>query len=90
MGRLEITVKYERVLRVAEGRRLYAWCAVCGGEAEVVTPEEAALLLGVSSRTVYRRVEAGEFHSSETAEGLLRVCLDSIIGRKRWGPAAPS
>jgi len=42
------------------------------------TPEEAAVLTHVSTRTIYRRVEAGRVHFTETAEGLLLVCLNSI------------
>jgi len=42
--------------------------------------KEAAVLSGVSVRTVYRRVEAGKVHFLETPLGALRVCLHSLLG----------
>ncbi len=38
------------------------------------------MLANVSSRTIYRRVEAGEMHYTETEEGLLLVCANSLEG----------
>ena len=43
------------------------------------TPGQAALISGLSSREVYHRVEVGEVHFMETVEGLLLVCLDSLL-----------
>jgi len=45
---------------------------------QMLTPDQAATLGNVSSRTIYRRVEAGEMHYMETAEGHLLVCANSI------------
>ena len=44
----------------------------------MLTPDQAATIARVSSRTIYRRVEAGEMHYMETAEGHLLVCANSI------------
>jgi predicted site-specific integrase-resolvase len=44
----------------------------------MVTADDAATIAKVSSRTIYRRVEAGETHYTETAEGRLLVCTNSI------------
>jgi hypothetical protein len=52
-------------------------CAACG-ETEFVTPETAAVLAGVNTRSVYRLVEAGRLHFLETPEGFLLVCLRSL------------
>jgi len=41
--------------------------------------DEAAILARTDSRTIFRLVETGRLHSSETAEGLLMVCLDSLF-----------
>ncbi len=43
------------------------------------TPGQAALISGLSSRDVYHRVEVGAVHFTETVEGLLLVCLDSLL-----------
>jgi excisionase family DNA binding protein len=39
------------------------------------TPEEAAAMMKVSQRTIYRWVEAGRIHFRETENGNLLVCL---------------
>jgi excisionase family DNA binding protein len=44
----------------------------------MLTADEAATIAKVSSRTIYRRVEAGEMHYTETAEGRLLVCANSL------------
>jgi hypothetical protein len=53
-------------------------CAACGAPAVMITPEEAAALARVSTRTVYRWVEAGLVHIEESADGPLFVCLSSL------------
>lgn len=48
---------------------------------KMVTPEAAAVVAGVSTRTVYRWVEAGKIHFAETPAGLVLVCLNSLLKR---------
>ena len=82
--RTEVTVETSRLIAI-KGRRLSAAvdCPLCGPAAEMVTLDEAALLAGVSSRALWHWVEAGKLHCRETAEGLLRVCLRSLLDLKR-------
>jgi hypothetical protein len=47
----------------------------------MIAPEEAMAVAGVSSREIYRWVEAGRVHFLETSEGFLLICLDSLPGR---------
>ena len=77
--RIEITVETERLL-LTRGRRvsLTAWCPACGGRVLMLPAEEAARLSGVSARTIYRRVEGGQLHYTETPEGDLLICCDSL------------
>lgn len=75
----EITIETEQVTivrRQAEG--VESWGDGCSAIVRMVTPEQAALLTHISARTIYRRVEAGELHFTETPEGLLLICLDSL------------
>ena len=44
--------------------------------------EEAAAVAGVSTRVIYRLIEAGAIHYIETPAGLLRVCLNSVLRLK--------
>ena len=75
----EITVETQRMLVVSRPRRVIARCAMCGGPAEMVTVDEAAILARVNSRTIFRRVEDERLHSTETSEGLLLICLNSLF-----------
>jgi excisionase family DNA binding protein len=53
-------------------------CVRCAKPSGMITPEEAAALCEVSTRTVYRWLETGAIHFSETVgEGLL-ICLSSL------------
>ena len=78
--RTEITLKTERTISIKSSRALTALCEPCGREVQMFTPGQAALISGLSSREVYHRVEMGEVHFMETVEGLLLVCLDSLLG----------
>lgn len=53
-------------------------CEPCGGQVRMVTADVAAILSGVSPRSIYRRVETGEVHYTETPDGLLLICANSI------------
>ena len=62
------------------GRRgtVASWCRECGARVQMLTAEEAARFAGTSTRMIYRRVEAGEIHYLETADGGLLVCARSV------------
>jgi len=76
--RTEITIETERMLFISSPRRVFSWCTTCGAQTEMVPVDEAAILRRVDSRTIFRWVEAELVHSSETANGLLLICLNSI------------
>ena len=77
--RSEITIETERTLIIRRARNPeMQWCATCQQNVAMVSAEEAALIARVSSRTIYRRVESGDLHFSETPDGLLRICPRSL------------
>jgi hypothetical protein len=41
--------------------------------------EEAVAVASVSSRSIHRRAECGTLHYRETPEGLLLICLNSLL-----------
>lgn len=55
------------------------WCLDCAEIVKALSAEEAAVALGLSSRAIYRQVEAGRFHFTESPTGLLRICLNSFL-----------
>ncbi len=80
--RTEITVEEQiRIIR-RSGVSAQIACAECGSEV-MVKPDDAALALGVSARTIYRWVEEGKIHFREDAAGALVVCPRSILEQVR-------
>jgi hypothetical protein len=78
--RIEITVERQRILLVKRRNPSPPiWCEVCTGHPLMLTLDEAARLLRMSERDIYRRVEARQVHFVETAEGRLYVCGSSLL-----------
>jgi hypothetical protein len=82
--RTEITLETDRLLVVSSRKRFAAWCDSCQTNVEMTSVDEAALLGGITSRTLFHWVEAGQVHAGETANGLLLICLNSLLS---GGPA---
>lgn len=75
----EVTVETEQIVIIRRPTGgVQTWCVDCSAIVRMVTPEEAALLTHVTTRTIYRLAEAGELHFTETSEGVLLLCLDSL------------
>ena len=53
-------------------------CDRCTEPSGLITPDEAAALCDVSTRTIYRWLETGAIHFSETASEGLLICLSSL------------
>ena len=77
--RVEIIVEKYRVLTIAT-RRISAagWCTQCGFKVRMVTAEDASRIAKVTPRTIYRWAETGQLHFTESQEGLLLICLESL------------
>ncbi|MGA9994406.1 MAG: hypothetical protein WBP93_03275 [Pyrinomonadaceae bacterium] len=58
---------------------IQCWCNWCETEVAMTSVDNAALLSGTSSRSVYRQVESGEVHFTEMTGGLLLICLNSLL-----------
>lgn len=77
--RAKITIETERILRIRERefeRRVN--CDQCAETVVLLTVDEAARIAQVSSRAIYRLVEAGKIHFIETNEALLLICFNSL------------
>jgi hypothetical protein len=82
--RTEKTVEIHEfyAIRNASGS-LPALCADCPtADAIMLAPEQAAGLAHVTTRMIYRWVEIGAIHYTETTNGLLLVCVRSIVATK--------
>ena len=76
--RTEITVKtHRRFIVNRRSSRFVARCEKCGEMVEMVMPDEAAAIVGISSRAIYRAIESEEIHFIETAQ--IFVCHKSLL-----------
>ena len=80
--RTEIIVETERIIVVpSPATSVRAWCETCCDQVEMVTPEQAATLIQVTPRVVYRWVEAQLLHFIEEPDGRVLICLNSLYGQ---------
>ena len=68
------------IYRPCGKRPLPVWCEACARPVQMVTPEEAAAIAGLSARHIYRQAEAARLHFTETPAGALLICLNSVRG----------
>ncbi|MFL6210418.1 MAG: hypothetical protein ACJ74W_16295 [Pyrinomonadaceae bacterium] len=82
--RTKIVVETERLLVVRSRRGGgESWCAECGAAVRLIGLDEAAIVSGQSQREIVRCVEAGSLHFTESARGVLRLCLNSLLAEVR-------
>jgi hypothetical protein len=83
MGRrTEIRIETHRRLIVRQfGGSVKGWCNDCRAEVWLITPSEAAAVVGETSRIIYQWLEHGKLHFSEELEVLL-ICAESLMHEK--------
>jgi len=54
------------------------WCPVCREEVGMILAEKAAVVCQCSRRRIYRWVEDGDLHYTETLDGEVLVCGRSL------------
>ena len=79
----EITVETrQRISLRGRGQRVIwcraVWCNNCAATVGMYLPEHAAVLSRTTPREIYKRVESGDVHFVETAEGELFICCNSL------------
>ena len=55
------------------------WCSLCQANVESFTPDEAALILGVSPSCIYQKIADGTVHALEETGKHLLVCSNSLL-----------
>lgn len=55
------------------------WCEDCEELAGMVGPEEAVALAAFRLQAVYRALEPSQLHYIESPDGLLHVCVNSLL-----------
>jgi len=74
----EITVERDEFLVIKRVGRRFVWCSECGRETQTMTLEEAMTFAGVSRAIFPVWVRTGGIHLTETAEGRLSICVNSL------------
>ena len=76
----EITVETERVLVIRRRyRAVEEWCDGCGDSVLMIRPDQAAQVSGKSLRAIFNEVEAAALHFLERPDGMLLICLNSLL-----------
>lgn len=75
---MQLTVETSETLFVRLAHRGVS-CAVCGRDAQMLSPDAAAAITGLSLRAICRLVEANAVHFIETDRGQLFVCRESLL-----------
>jgi len=76
----EITVETERLLIIRRRyQALEEWCDGCGELALMIRPDQAAAVTGHTLRAIFMDIENGRLHFRESSDGLVLVCLNSLL-----------
>lgn len=80
--RTETRIEVHEIWIITDPQAPLVVCDVCADQqSAMIGPEEAALVAGVSLRTIFRWVEAGQVHYQEQPDNGLLVCPNSLPGR---------
>jgi hypothetical protein len=77
--RTQITIETSRVLIIRRTRSIRARCVECAREVDMVGLEEAGILTGMTPPALRESAATGKWHFSESSEGALLICLDSLV-----------
>ena len=83
--KMKITVENERLLVVSHHRGAEGWCAECSARVTMLSAGEAAALAAVSDRTIFRQIESRRLHFTETSEGAVLICINSLLKQQSLG-----
>jgi hypothetical protein len=76
---VKITIKREEFVYLRRHQTgTSAWCSDCEANVNMLTPEEAAAVSGLSPRQIYRMVEARRLHFVESPESAIFICPYSL------------
>lgn len=77
------TRELHEVVIVRSRNNFRSFCAGCRTNGDFVSLDGAVQVSGISTLELLRRVEAREIHAQEATNGLLLVCLRSLVENRR-------
>ncbi len=81
MGKIRrtfVNIEIDQVLLAKVSGLMQFRCDECGATVTMLTPEQAGIVTGLNARAIYRLIETGELHFTETPAGSLFVCCNSL------------
>jgi len=79
---MKTEIKFETheltIIRLRQSQMVTIFCPFCRREVLHLTVARAAAALRMSETAVFRLVESGTIHSSETVSGALLICGNSV------------
>ena len=80
--RTRTSVEVREVVVIRRSRtRNRILCPECSGAAALLTVEEAVKISAISSRAIFRLIEEGEVHFTETVDGLTLICPTTLLAK---------
>jgi hypothetical protein len=78
----KITIETKRLTLIRQiNKATRVRCPSCDKQVDMMTPDQAAIMFRISTRTIHRMVEEGTAHFTETSDGLLMICVKSLSFR---------
>ncbi len=74
-----MTVEVNEQSRPTIMKRDAVGCKYCGLQARLIDPQSAARSIGITTRLIYRLIEANKVHFVENKEGQVLVCQNSLM-----------
>jgi SRSO17 transposase len=78
--RREVLIEIEREIVISSHQHHAQWCPGCGKQVQMLTANEAAQMMNASAAMIHNEIESGRLHHAVTAERLVLVCTDSLLG----------
>ena len=78
--RTEVTVETDEIVIIQSSQRVTVpLCSQCCDSVPMITPEQATEMVSANTRAIYRWIEEGLIHNTETTEGVVFVCPRSLF-----------
>lgn len=76
--RIKITAEKHELKIISFGRSRKLFCEICQTETRHLTVAQTATALVISEMEIFRLAESKQIHSTETTDGKLLICADSV------------
>ena len=79
----KITIETDSLLILRRGNSTRAWCPRCAAEGEMIALVKTGMISGLQEPLLEEWLNSEDLHRSETADGSLLICLNSLLARVR-------